>query len=632
MWFWQALIINLAITAIFVASWQYIGDWLDHRLVAVRRAAFGVILGAFATVAMIFAVELGNDVIFDFRLSFYAVAGLFGGPLAAVVSLAFAAAMRVALGYSEAQGAEGLMAAAGLCGVGGHYLAYKTLKPVLSIAAVSIATALLVWTSFSVIPVDRHHAEMAVVLPQAVGIILVTTFVLSFVICNRLQRSDERRLLVAALRQSPDYQYVKDRRGRFVLANHNLARFVGRISTAEILGKSNSEVSAYPAQADRLHDSEQYLMKTGKSVVGEEEPFVRWDGKTVLLSSSKTPVFSEDGRVIGLAVTSRDVTEQRLLEAEIEYNRSMLDLALSEMSDGLAMFDESGFLVLCNDQFRSSFPRTAHSITAGMHYRDIFQSLASNDEDLNMPADPGNDWIQDFVGSLKQGKAREIPLGNGHWLRMKGRVTTDGKTIVTVTDLTEMKIANQALLTLTDQLKALAATDGLTGLMNRREFDAALERELRRSERSKLPVSLLLIDVDHFKSFNDLYGHLAGDDCLRAISSCLKQTPRRPGDLAARYGGEEFVIILSDTDQKGAFRVADDLRRRIVDLSLIHEGNDFGAVTASIGVAAYAADATGRNSDELLQRADDALYEAKDSGRNSVVSWTPSRPAGRAAS
>jgi len=524
------------------------------------------------------------------------------------------------------------MVVAGLCGVAGNYLANKSQKSMLPIVAVSIATALLVWASFSTIPADKHHAEMATILPQAVGIVLVTTFALSFVICNRLHRSDERRLLLAALWQSPDYQYIKDRRGRFALANHNLARFVGRVSTAQILGKTNSEVSAYPAQAARLHESEQYLMKTGKSVVGEEEPFIRWDGEAVLLSSSKTPVFSEDGRVIGLAVTSRDVTEQRKFEAEIEYNRSMLDLALSEMSDGLAMFDEKGVLLLCNEQFKSCFPRSAHAIAAGMHYREVFQSLASNGEELNVQAEPSDDWIKDFVTSLKQGNAREIALGNGHWLRMKGRVTAEGKTIITASDLTEMKMANQALLTLTDQLKALAATDGLTGLMNRREFDASLETELRRSERSQLPVSLLLIDVDHFKSFNDLYGHLAGDDCLRAISSCLKQTPRRPGDLAARYGGEEFVIILSDTDQQRAVKVAEDLRRRFVDLSLIHEGNEEGVVTASIGVAAYAADAVGRNADDLLQRADDALYEAKDKGRNRVVGWTVSRQSDRAAS
>ncbi len=630
MWFWQALIVNLAIAAIFIGGWQYVGNWLDHRSMPVRKVSFGAILGALASVAMIFAVELGNGIFFDLRLSFLAVSGLFGGPLAAGTSVMLAVLTRVALGGPAPLGADGLMLVAGLLGVAGNYMARKTLRTVPPIIAVSIASALLVWVSFSLIPADKHHADIGIILPQAVGTILMTTLALSFVVRNRLQSSDERRLLLAALLQSPDYQFVKDRLGRFVLANSNVAQFFGSTSASDILGKTNTEASAYHDQAMRLHENEQYLMRTGTSMEGMEETLVGSNGETKLFSSSKIPVFSSDGRVIGLAATARDVTEQRKFEAEIEHNRSILDYALSEMSDGLAMFDENGLLILCNEQFRSCFPRTAHAIAAGVHYRDIFRSLAASGEELNVPAEPSDDWIEEFVTSLQQDRAREIPLGNGHWLRMKARWTAENKAIVTVSDLTEMKMANQALLTLTDQLKALAATDGLTGLMNRREFDASFEAELRRSERSKHPVSLLLIDIDHFKSFNDLYGHLAGDDCLRAISSCLKQTPRRPGDLAARFGGEEFVIILSDTDAPSAMKVAEDLRRRLVDLSLIHEGNEEGIVTASIGVATYAAEAERRKAEVLLQRADEALYQAKDSGRNRAIAWSGSRESERA--
>ncbi|AYR25710.1 sensor domain-containing diguanylate cyclase [Herbaspirillum rubrisubalbicans] len=169
------------------------------------------------------------------------------------------------------------------------------------------------------------------------------------------------------------------------------------------------------------------------------------------------------------------------------------------------------------------------------------------------------------------------------------------------------------------QLELLAHQDGLTGLANRRHLDTVLAAEWRRALRSNAVLSLIMIDVDFFKQYNDLYGHQAGDECLRRIAAVLKERQRRPGDLAARYGGEEMVMLLPDTDAAGAMQVAEKIRAGIQALDLPHRGNPAGVVTISAGVGALELLGPGaRTLEDLLGQADIALYQAKHGGRNQV--------------
>ncbi len=168
------------------------------------------------------------------------------------------------------------------------------------------------------------------------------------------------------------------------------------------------------------------------------------------------------------------------------------------------------------------------------------------------------------------------------------------------------------------ELTRLSAEDSLTGVANRRQFDQILRREWSRGARSASPISLLMCDVDHFKQYNDLYGHPAGDACLREIGRLLKDCARRPADLAARYGGEEFALILPDTDSEGAGRVARLLGQQLEALALRHEGSDHGRVTLSIGVASSLPRRDAGSTEDLVAAADRALYRAKHAGRNQV--------------
>lgn len=165
------------------------------------------------------------------------------------------------------------------------------------------------------------------------------------------------------------------------------------------------------------------------------------------------------------------------------------------------------------------------------------------------------------------------------------------------------------------QLAALANQDGMTGLANRRRFDEALGDEWSRARRGRLPLSLMLVDVDHFKKFNDRFGHLAGDDCLRRVAGALGESASRPGDLAARYGGEEFALVLPDTSGEGALELAEQIRLRLAAAAIEHPDAASGLVTVSIGVATMVPGSRAMP-EEAIRAADKALYAAKAAGRN----------------
>lgn len=165
----------------------------------------------------------------------------------------------------------------------------------------------------------------------------------------------------------------------------------------------------------------------------------------------------------------------------------------------------------------------------------------------------------------------------------------------------------------------LSAIDSLTGIANRRHFDAALEAEMSRAMRLEKPLAVILLDIDCFKQFNDRYGHNAGDDCLAEIGQLLARYARRSGDLAARYGGEEFVLLLPNSNLEAAREIAEEVRLAIIEQAIAHDASPVApVVTASFGVAAIVPgpDASPR---KLIETADKALYEAKNAGRNRVV-------------
>jgi diguanylate cyclase (GGDEF)-like protein len=165
--------------------------------------------------------------------------------------------------------------------------------------------------------------------------------------------------------------------------------------------------------------------------------------------------------------------------------------------------------------------------------------------------------------------------------------------------------------------------DGLTGIANRRHFDVALDRELRRAQRNDGQLSLLLMDIDSFKAYNDHFGHQQGDACLTLVAEAFAATLQRPADLAARYGGEEFGAVLPDTSAEQAAQVAESIRARIAALAITHSpAATRPHVTMSIGVATFDKD-TLADAAAMLAAADSCLYAAKKAGRDCVIVYRP---------
>jgi two-component system, cell cycle response regulator len=184
-----------------------------------------------------------------------------------------------------------------------------------------------------------------------------------------------------------------------------------------------------------------------------------------------------------------------------------------------------------------------------------------------------------------------------------------------------LKILQDELREANKRLEALADTDGLTGLFNRRYFDALLLRELQRTARYKIPLGVVLLDLDQFKSVNDNFGHVMGDEVLRNVSQMVGASVRVT-DTAARYGGEEIAIVFTQTTPQGVSEVTERLRIRLADYTHTHQERSLRC-TASFGISVCDGRGATPSATELVQRADRALYRAKHTGRNRVVMWTP---------
>ena len=234
----------------------------------------------------------------------------------------------------------------------------------------------------------------------------------------------------------------------------------------------------------------------------------------------------------------------------------------------------------------------------------LFLTALVGDDDLARGIAAGGD---DYL--LKP--VSEVVLGAK--LRAMQRIIDMRGSLITMTQ--KLDAANR-------ELRHVAIQDSLTGIANRRHFDDSLKQEWRRALRARRPLALILFDIDYFKQYNDVYGHQAGDECLRAVAGNLARHARRPGDWVARFGGEEFAVVLSETDARGAVHLAEQMRAAIDALAIPHSGSAVGrTVSISAGVASMVPESATGEPDELVQWADAALYDAKRQGRNRVVSY-----------
>lgn len=614
---WQMLAGNLAVVALVVLGWGHARFWLRSLPGRMRGALFGATMGLGAIFSMLMAAQVVPGLYIDLRFSLLAVSAFFGGPLAAAITLAMAASVRLAMGGAAVYFGLLFMTLATGLGLGLRLFCRKRGPDVGFVLMLGGSITLLTATMILAVPGERMIEALNIFIVPMAALNQVATTIAGLVVLQARRLAAERDLMAAALTQAPDYFYVKDRNGRFTAVNTSVASFNGFAAPEEMLGKTDFELTS-PERAALLRDSELQIIATGQPLLDIEEQLLDNQGRQRWFTTSKVPLHSANGEMIGLAGVTRDITEQKQLRQDLIDSRNTLSYALTEMSDGLAMFDSSGRIEFCNEQYRDCFPFTGPLRKPGTHMRDILKAVVESGEQISAPKKAAEAWIEQILANLHRESEEEVNLFDGRWLQVRTRPTTEGKTLVVVTDVTRIKQAEVELQSATDQLKHLVRTDSLTGLLNRRAFDNAMDTEIARSARAGTPMSLLLIDVDRFKAYNDEYGHPSGDECLKLVANHLKTSLKRSADLAVRYGGEEFAAILPGTDEDGAYLVAESFRKSLAEAKVPHRGSERGILTASVGVATYMPDNLHRSAGELIQVADEALYSAKAAGRDRV--------------
>lgn len=304
----------------------------------------------------------------------------------------------------------------------------------------------------------------------------------------------------------------------------------------------------------------------------------------------------------------------------------LCDLVANHVSVGIMLINKRGEITLFNQWFRTKsgfevadvlgkkwfqiFPelsnhRIANAITSAIH-RQLPSVLSQSLNKAPFPL---------FEKSANQSERIQQAI---HITPLK---SADGEAhcLIQVHDVSIAVKKERLLREQAETLRGLALLDSLTGIGNRRRLDEYLGDEFKRAKRSQSPLSVILIDIDYFKNFNDTYGHQNGDFCLQRVANAIKATLQRPADLAARYGGEEFAVILPDTSFSGALGLAEELQKNIESLAIPNKNSPVAPyITLSLGVSKAQSYAKLTEAD-LLAQADKALYQAKNAGRNRVV-------------
>ncbi len=346
-------------------------------------------------------------------------------------------------------------------------------------------------------------------------------------------------------------------------------------------------------------------------------------GGLILLAPSGWPTWGAAALgaslVLGLLLLGRAVMR---LALNCEYERQSLEMghqclqeAIEALPLGVAIYDQHDRLVLFNRSAAEMAPYRYGGELIGQTFEAMIRRALAKGL-IQEALGREEDWLRERLevrGKLNRPLLRSRP--DGRWMHLYEISTPSGCLVMARLDVSELVQKSMALERSNQQLERLSATDGLTGLANRRQFDQHLYAEWQRSMRSGQPISLLLIDIDHFKRYNDRYGHLAGDACLRQVASILYDCAQRSGELVARYGGEEFALLLPGADGDVAMTVAQRCMDEIAKARMPHEDSPVSEfLTCSIGVATVVA-VQDLVPESLVRCADEALYRVKNGGR-----------------
>ncbi len=435
-------------------------------------------------------------------------------------------------------------------------------------------------------------------------------------------------ILEVAFRAAPIGLCVLDLDFRYLIVNPCFSKMYG-LREEDFLGHTVEEALPEPASQILAHMrlaldrdgvvEREIALHDPSSAIGDGPP------REVIFLRTAQPVRDSEGKVFGVVVALLDITERKRLDFALKASEEDLRYTVELTPHIPWTAGSDGEITFISPRWNGLVGAKPGPV------RLEGWAKALHPDDVNRAS---NLWF----GAVRTGKPYDAeyrihtPTGGWRWVRARAypRRLPNGDILRwygTVEDIHERKTIGLELQNATQELARRALQDHLTGLANRRQFDQVISGEIDRAQRTALPLALVLIDIDHFKTFNDIAGHLLGDECLKAVAKALGDIIQRPTDLVARYGGEEFALILPDTDIDGALLVAERAIAAVADLQLHHSDPRVRSVTISAGVAIHHQQPEiidpASCVPALIAAADTALYRAKKEGRNRVVTDEP---------
>jgi diguanylate cyclase (GGDEF)-like protein/PAS domain S-box-containing protein len=479
--------------------------------------------------------------------------------------------------------------------------------------------------------------------------------------------ANERELSHTMMDNISDRIYFKDKDSHFVFINRATVENFGFHDPSEIIGKTDFDFFT-EEHARQAYDDERRIIASGKPLVGLEERETWSDGRETWSSSTKFPMRDSEGRIIGTFGISRDITERKAMGLSIELaNAKLSDLVnwlegrnreinvLNKMGELLetCRTPEDAYPVISN-QMDKLIPVQAGRLFLLNKESGQYSVAASWGEDPDRTesfspqdcrciqsgsihivntADPGlycphlhldPEEVPIYLCIPLKDQGETIGVLHLRNLREKSapesRLDLKQELATTAADHIALALAN---LSLRETLRIQSIRDALTGLFNRRYLEESLQRELARAQRKTVMLGVVMLDVDHLKRVNDLYGHEAGDTLLAVLGHWL-QSNIRAEDISCRYGGDEFILIFPDASPESTYQRARQICEGVRLLEISHHDRSLGSATVSIGVAGFPEN--GQTRDALLSAVDEALYKAKDQGRNCVVTAVEKTP------
>ncbi|SMB89764.1 PAS domain S-box-containing protein/diguanylate cyclase (GGDEF) domain-containing protein [Desulfonispora thiosulfatigenes DSM 11270] len=447
------------------------------------------------------------------------------------------------------------------------------------------------------------------------------TFGLIIMVNQRLNSDNqlEKEKLQLIFNTNPDAQLITRLNDGFIVEVNDGFSVLSGYSRAEVIGDYIRTISFWHNPADR----QLFITELNDKVTCENREFIfqRKDNSQFsgMISARIIMIHSVPHIISAIRdITERKQFEEALIESEEKY-RSILNAS----PDDITITDLEGNILMISSAAKKMFGyKSDFNNFIGMQLLDFIipEDVERAKSNLQQMYQGGNLKANEYHGVRQDQSIFDIEVNSGFVYSANG---LPDKMVFIIRDITERKLAERKIQKLVQQLeieKNIAQlnsiTDSMTGLANRRYFDETLKTEFFRLRRSGSTLSLIMLDIDYFKKFNDSYGHLAGDQCLRMIATTLKTIISRAPDIVARYGGEEFIIILPETDEDGAKALGERIRKAVEELAIPHCASDIAkCVTASLGiVTVYPTELI--SPEQVLKQVDEALYCAKKRGRN----------------